>query len=87
MTSRDFAYWLQGFLEISQLRQDPNGVTCFDGINQSQLECIQKHLALVFKYEIDPSQGPKAMQDALNNIHSPPQYLPPEPHDSTLYRC
>ncbi len=54
MTSRDFAYWLQGFFEIS----DPVE------IDRIQTENIKKHLALVFKHEIDPSMG---MQNIKKN--------------------
>ena len=45
MTSRDFAYWLQGFFEIS-------GSNIVD---VGQVEMIKNHLNLVFKHEIDPS--------------------------------
>ena len=45
MTSRDFAYWLQGFFEIYEPQT----------INKQQVEIIKNHLNLVFKHEIDPS--------------------------------
>lgn len=45
MTSRDFAYWLQGFFEISGSNV----------IDVGQVELIKNHLNLVFKHEIDPS--------------------------------
>lgn len=45
MTSRDFAYWLQGFFEISET----------DELNIKQVKMIKAHLNLVFKHEIDPS--------------------------------
>ena len=60
MTSRDFCYWLQGFLEL----RGPGEAT------KEQVECIQKHLAMVFKHEIDPSY---ADSDALNEIHNKPK--------------
>lgn len=63
MTSRDFCYWLQGFIEIQQAS---------DGrieLSPPQLKCIQQHLALVFKHEIDPSFGPPDKQQALDKIH------------------
>lgn len=59
MTSRDFAYWLQGFFEISEQR----------GLTAEQAECVKKHLNLVFKHEIDPSMGPANHQKKLNDIH------------------
>lgn len=69
MTSRDFAYFLQGFFELS----NPKFLTV------DQLELIKKHLALVFKHEIDPTAGNKEHQDDLNRIHNtpmPPSFLP-----------
>jgi predicted ribonuclease toxin of YeeF-YezG toxin-antitoxin module len=45
MTSRDFAYWLQGLLEIGKP----------ETLNKEQVEIIKNHLNLVFKHEIDPS--------------------------------
>lgn len=61
MNSRDFVYWLQGFLEIAK----PETLT------REQLEMIQKHLSLVFIHEIDPSYGDQKKQDILNKIHKP----------------
>lgn len=72
MTSRDFAFWLQGLFELD------NPTT----INEKQTELIKKHLSLVFKHEIDPSMGNQAHQDALNEIHNPPSW----PSDG-LMRC
>lgn len=60
MTSRDFCFWLQGFFEI----------TGADKIEAPQAKSIKKHLALVFKHEIDPSMGDEEHQTALNDIHS-----------------
>lgn len=62
MTSRDFCYWLQGYLEISAAH-GPASLT------NDQLECVQKHLGLVFTHEIDPSMGPPAHQKTLDAIH------------------
>lgn len=61
MQSRDFAYWLQGFFEISDAKS----------LDEKQTEQIKKHLHLVFGHDIDPSMGDKAHQDKLNAIHSP----------------
>ena len=60
MTSRDFAYWLQGYFEIS----NPTS------ISEEETQMIRKHLALVFKHEIDPSMGNDDHQTELNYIHS-----------------
>lgn len=67
MSSRDFCYWLQGLFELRETAQ----------ITPKQEVLIQKHLALVFKHEIDPSMGDKNHQDQLNKIH---------PSD-TMIRC
>ena len=60
MTSRDFCFWLQGHLELS------------DGaaLNATKVDLIKRHLALVFKHEIDPAMGGPAHQAALNAVHN-----------------
>lgn len=60
MTSRDFCYWLQGFFELEAPAT----------INEQQTELLKRHLALVFKHEIDPSMGDDEKQKKLNAIHS-----------------
>jgi hypothetical protein len=47
MTSRDFCFWLQGFFELSNEQ----------ALSTAQTSMIAKHLALVFRHEIDPSMG------------------------------
>jgi len=79
MTSRDFAFWLQGFFEVA------NPST----IGSKETELIKKHLALVFKHEIDPSMGDEKHQIELNTIHTPNKfggYLRP-PNEDGLMRC
>lgn len=71
MTSRDFAYWLQGYFEISNN----------ESINKEQTDIIKKHLNLVFKHEIDPSMGDEKHQNDLNSIHNGNN------SHSTLLRC
>ncbi len=76
MTAREFCYWLQGYFEL--LAIDLNkGV---GSMSMEQTSCIQRHLAMVFKHEIDPSAGPQPIQDALNHLHT-------KPIDGTLIRC
>ncbi len=58
MTSREYCYWLQGFFEL-------NVNDCV--LTKGQIDCIRKHLALVFKHEIDPSYP---NQGELNKIHN-----------------
>ena len=60
MTSRDFCYWLKGFLEISEDHS----------VSAKQLEMIEKHLDMVFLHEIDPSHGPPKHQEELSNVHT-----------------
>ena len=47
MRGRDLIYWLQGFFEISGAEE----------LSKEQVVLIQKHLALVFKHEIDLGMG------------------------------
>lgn len=65
MTSRDFCFWLQGFFELRAPSQDT-------GLSLEQSQTVQRHLALVFAHEIDPSMGPPKAQQALNAIHGHP---------------
>ena len=51
MTSRDFFYWLQGLFELSE------DLTC---LSANQIVLIQKHLALVFKSQVDASRNADA---------------------------
>ena len=77
MTSRDFAYWLQGYLEVA----DPKK------IDEKQLKVIKNHLNLVFKHEIDPSMGDEKHQQELNEIHnSGTSHLFPN-ENNVLLRC
>lgn len=67
MTSRDFCYWLQGYFEIQ-------GEGPYRSLSNDQVDCIKRHLNMVFEHEIDPSAGDKQHQDALNFIHSPSNF-------------
>lgn len=59
MTSRDFAYWLQGLFELSDTKQ----------LDERQTELVKRHLAMVFKHEIDPSVGSPEHQSELQELH------------------
>lgn len=85
MTSRDFAYWLQGFFEI-------HGQTT--GLSVQQTDMIRRHLALVFIHEIDPANGGDAAK--LQSVHdgAPASSTtgtntgkPPVTQPGVLYRC
>lgn len=67
MTSRDFCFWLQGYLEL-RAAETP-GVNTAQGLSYDQLKCVRSHLGLVFRHEIDPSMGPEKHQQQLNQIH------------------
>lgn len=84
MTARDFCYWLQGLFELGKPTE----------LNSEQTELIQRHLALVFVHEIDPSAGSIEHQAVLNAIHEGEKLAkkpifegrPPAP-DGVTYRC
>jgi hypothetical protein len=77
MTSRDFCYWLQGYFEIT-MADHPNGGKVAQ-LGRGQVENIQKHLAMVFVHEIDPSFGED--QSKLNQLHSD------KPNSGLVARC
>ncbi len=72
MTSRDFAYWLQGYFEVS-------GATAIDA---AATDLIKRHLNMVFVHEIDPSMGDAKHQAVLNAVHQgkPTEEKPAEVH-------
>ena len=66
MTSRDFCYWLQGFFEIGH----PQSLTV------QETEIVKRHLALVFKHEIDPSMpDPTGELQATHDGKLPKQFV------------
>lgn len=82
MKSRDFVYWLQGYFEIMN---DPPGVV--GALSGKQVEIIKRHLAMVFKHEIDPSAGSTAHQVELNELHGKPQIGGIDPITGATMRC
>ena len=52
MTSRDFCYWFQGYLEIFGAGRAETAT-----LNGDQVAVIRRHLVMVFAHEIDPSFG------------------------------
>jgi hypothetical protein len=75
MKARDFCYWLQGFIELSETTDHR------EGFSKETIECIKRHLAMVFRHDIDPSFGPVEVQEALNDLHSPIK------SDDVIMRC
>lgn len=84
MKSVEFCYWLQGFFEL----HPENGKATSDGISLTpqQVGTIARHLAMVFKHEIDPSYGSQAAQQALATIHQGPK-IGGVDADGNVYRC
>lgn len=86
MTSRDFCYWLQGYFELNEELKDGRGM------GAGQTEMVKRHLALVFKHEIDLSIAKPGTPEAaaLDEIHAVPGF-PPKIGGTgpagTLYRC
>lgn len=63
MTSENFVYWLQGFLEI----QGP------DSISKQQVEIIKDHVALVLKKETPQRFRLQEISASEINFNVPPQ--------------
>lgn len=59
MKASEFCFWLQGLFELNN-PQD---------LNERQTTIIKRHLALVFKHDIDPKQGSAEHQAELQAIH------------------
>ena len=60
-----------------------------ENIGYAKIELIKKHLALVFKHEIDPSMGNAEHQMELNNIHNPKPTFDPDSYSNgnSILRC
>jgi hypothetical protein len=65
MQSRDFAFWLQGFFELT-----PDAAE--KGLTPHQTKMLQAHLSLVFQH--DPSIAAKAHPVPANPV--PPSVIP-----------
>jgi quinol-cytochrome oxidoreductase complex cytochrome b subunit len=76
MTSNDFCNWLKGYLDLTENT----------AMTSKQLEMVKRHLAMVFKYEIDPSYGNDEVQQKLNKIHNEP-FNEYDPFDEVLIKC
>ncbi len=50
-------------------------------LNKQQTEMVKRHLALVFKHEIDPSYGGDSeVLQAIHDGNKPPKNEPSKPH-------
>jgi hypothetical protein len=80
MTTRDFAFWLQGFFEITDAKS----------ITEEQTTMIKNHLKLVFHHDIDPSFSSDTKEQAImNEIHKPGSYQTNaiKPMEHVIPRC
>lgn len=69
MTSENFCYWLQGFFELSTTTASVTEEKKLSSLTIAQTQCIQRHLDMVFRHEIDPSLGTPEHQQALLEVH------------------
>ena len=76
MKASEFCYWLQGMFELSNPQE----------LNKQQTTQIKRHLALVFKHDIDPQQGTPEHQAELQAIHDGQQFGGIGPNGELL-RC
>lgn len=85
MKATDFCYWLQGYFEIKKANR---GAPVDLSISQQQAEMIERHLALVFKHDIDPQAGSAEVQAELQAIHDgKPTVGGVDPHSGRVMRC
>jgi len=76
MKASEFCYWLQGHFELTEGDSEHPGT-----MTRKQCETIKRHLALVFKHELDKTHGDESEQAALNAIHN-------SGHDKDMiFRC
>jgi hypothetical protein len=83
MKASEFCYWLQGFFEINRVGVAEGR----DVLNKSQMEMIERHLALVFKHDIDPKQGTPEHQAELQSIHDGKPQIGGVGPSGEIYRC
>jgi hypothetical protein len=73
MKSVEFCYWLQGMFELGNPQS----------LDAAQTDLVKRHLAMVFKHEIDPSYGKAEAQAALSALHQGSK--PVRPPDSNAH--
>lgn len=64
-------YWLQGCLEMREAAARADGGDGKAPMSADEVECIKRHLAMVFLHEIDPSMGGPEEQKKLDEAHAP----------------
>jgi hypothetical protein len=92
MKAVEFCYWLQGFFELLNAEFEALAMPSQSKqLHESQVEMIERHLALVFKHDIDPKAGTPEHQAELQAIHDGTQHafgtaFGIEP-DGGIFRC
>lgn len=82
MKAAEFCFWLQGHLEIAGKGAEPVA------LNAEQVAVVKNHLALVFKYDIDPASGlPPGPAQALHDGLGFGTETPPADPSKPLLRC
>jgi hypothetical protein len=87
MTSRDFAYWLQGYLEINGAQSTDPARPVRHALNPLQVDVIQNHLALVFLHEIDLENAQKADAQVAQAVHDGKLQIGGTDAQGNKYRC
>lgn len=82
MTSRDFCYWLMGYIEI----QDASRAERPAGLTEEQRTVIKNHLNLVFVHEID-GPDPEGREQAAHDGTKPATPVKPSPKWPPTARC
>lgn len=77
MKASEFCFWLQGLFELDNPQE----------LNARQTTVIKRHLALVFKHDIDPSQGTPEHQAELQAIHDGKPQISGTGPNGEIYRC
>jgi hypothetical protein len=77
MKASEFCFWLQGLFELNNPQE----------LNARQTTIIKRHLALVFKHDIDPKQGTPEHQAELQKIHDGFLQIDGVSDDGELLRC
>lgn len=75
MKSENFCYWLQGYFEI---------LGKSESLTTEQVDCIKRHLNMVFYHDLDPKMGDKSHQQKLQEIHDGSTLVNTA---EILYRC
>ena len=67
---------MQGYLEVTKAGAEDGAPIV---LNAKHVACIEKHLALAFVHDIDPSMGPPEHQVNLDAAHEGRPPRPPKP--------